>query len=301
MSRWWGGAVFIVALAALWDFFIAVRPALPPVSAAALEAAREAIEARSLPGTMVVHSPLFGVSEAAALGDLPARPDLPAAAVRARRRILVLDRAAAPMGGFGAAAETLALPDDLVLRRFEPSGEGSGRVVVYDLIDGLGPQSLSIERPVGRQVSACSVRRSEGGYRCPGQPDWLYAAPRQLRIDGKDQRCIWAHPTNGGAVVFSIPAPPAAPKGYALQLRVRSALTDDAVHLTSDGAAVRTRVKQGERMVGQVVRSNAIGWAEGRFGVDSEDAIRLEVTTAKDGRRHHCLDAQIVEVREEEG
>ncbi|MEL6185008.1 MAG: hypothetical protein AAFU79_10320 [Myxococcota bacterium] len=189
----------------------------------------------------------------------------------------------------------------LVLRRFEPSGDGSGQVVVYDLTDALTPNTLTIERPAGKPVSRCRAARAEGGFACPGQAEWLHTAPRQLRIDGADQRCSWAHPSTGAAVVFTIPPPPPPPEGYVLQLRVRSALTDDAVRLTGDGSSVKTRVLQGGRRLGQVVRSNAVGWAEGKYLLGAEGSIRLEVTSVRDGRRHHCLDVQILEIQEEQG
>lgn len=296
----WGGATALVLIASALDLSVALRPGLAPVPVAAIAAAKVELEARHRPGTLIVHSPLLGVSEVSALGAIAARPDLPAAPIRARRRVLLLDRSEVPMGGFGVPSEVVALQAGLAIKVFEPEDRAGGQLSLFDLADGLGPTTLSIERPVGQVVSRCSTPRAEGGFSCPGQADWLYAAPRELRIDGADARCVWAHPTTGGAVVLEIPPPPQPTSGHRLEVEVASALTDDAVRMTGDGATVRTRVVQAAKSLGQLVRDNRIGWKRARYSVAAGQPIRLEVTAARDGRRHHCLDARVWEVPEPE-
>ena len=57
---------------------------------------------------------------------------------------------------------------------------------------------MSIERPAGKVTSKCTAVRREGGFECPGEPGWLYLADRKLNIGGKQQDCVWGHPTTGG-------------------------------------------------------------------------------------------------------
>lgn len=300
MRLWFAGGALILG-AALLDLGAALRPSLEPVEPAVMSAARELVLARRTPGSLVLHSPLFGVSELAALGSLSARPDLPDAASRAGRPLFVIDRAEVPMGGLGRPAEVIEIGEGVVVRRFAPEGGSPGRRPVFDLRDGLAGGMLRIERPPGREVSRCDAPRTEGGFACPGQPSWLYAAPRRLRIDGQNVDCIWAHPTTGGAVVFELPAPSPPAAGMRLELELGAALSDDAVKQTSDGAPVTTRVRQSGQSLGQIIRSNAIGWSRQRFELAAGAPIRLEVTAPKDGRRHHCLEARVVEVSASEG
>lgn len=287
----------VLGFVGLWDLWVAVRPELTPVSSETMAEAQRVLSGRG-PGTQLVHSPLLGVQELSGLGDLSARPDLPLPAVRARRRLWVLDRADQLMGGLGAESSREAVGESLILRTFEPSGEARGRLVVFDLVESLRPGVLRIERPRGQLVSTCTTPRAEGGFSCPGQPDWLYAAPRQLRIDGKDQRCVWAHPTTGGAVVFLLQGLPAPTPGHVLKVEVRSALTDEAVRLTGDGASISTRIVQQGRSLGRVVRTNSMGWSTGSYPI-GPGPVRIEVTAPRDGRRHHCLDVQVVEVEQD--
>lgn len=295
--------VAAVGVAALWDLGVALRPGLDPVPAEALSAAVERVQELRSPGTQVVFSPLFGPEEASVLAPLGGGPDLPVASVRASRRILVLDREEAPMGGFGAPEETWPLEGGLLLSSYAPAGSASGRVVVMDLFDQLRPETLSIERPPGTLVSRCPQARDDGGYGCPSEPEWLHVAATTQQIDGRSERCLWAHPTAGGAVVMELPAPPTPAPGHHLELEVETALNDDAVRHTQGGATVTTLIRQHGKGVGRVARDNRIGWAEGSFRVDPGAPIRLEVMAARDGRRHHCLRARVVEApdAEEEG
>lgn len=290
-----------VVAGACADLWVTLRPGLSAVSSEDMASAKAAIEARRRPGTVVVHSPLLSWSEVSVLGDLPARPDLPPASVRSRRSVLLLDREDAPMGGFATPAERVDLPGPLRLDVHPPTGQSEGAVPVFDLRDGLAADSAHIERPVGRLATRCGQPRAEGGFACPGQPEWLYVARRRLRIDGRDQECVWAHPTAGGALVLTVPGLSAPPPGHRLQIAVGSALTDDAVRLTPDGAAVRIQVRQGSQSIGQVRRDNRIGWAKGRFWMEPGEPVRLEVTAVRDGRRHHCLEATVYERSTEGG
>ncbi len=286
---WALGLVGAVALADLW---ISVRPDPGPVMAAEMTEAVAVLKKYQKAGDLLVHSPLLGVEELAALGPLIARPDLPAPSLRDSRRILLLDRRDAPMYGFRTASETVAIGDLLVLKVFEPTG--SAEVPLFDLISSIDSSTLRIVR--GERVTPCTTPRGEGGFACPGEPEWLYAAPRMLRIGGQDQNCVWAHPTTGGSLVFQIPAQPEPVAPKKLELKLSAGLTDDAVTGTADGASVRIQVNQGRVLKGQVTVPNQLGWHEGRFSLTPGVPVELVVTTPRDGRRHHCLNVLVVEV-----
>ncbi len=287
-------AAAVVSIAALADLWVTLRPGLKPIPADAMQAARTKVLEQQRPGDRVVHSPLFTVRELAPLGDLRATPDKPPADVMSSRRILLIDREDAPMGGFATPSETIDLPGALTLKIFAPSGDGTASL--YALLVQFDANTLHIERPRGRVASRCTQPRAEGGYACPGQPEWLYVARRDLTIDGKSRACLWAHPTNDGAVVFTIPAQPAAPPGRALALTVGAGLADDAVNGTPDGAPVQVDVEQNGR-VGQVRVPNRVGWYETTATIAGGAAAQIVITTARDGRRHLCIDATIEEVR----
>jgi hypothetical protein len=97
-------------------------------------------------------------------------------------------------------------------------------------------------------------------------------------------------------VVFELPAFAPPPEGRRLELELGAALADSAVRGTPGGASVTTAVVQGGRRLGAVTRSNARGWARRAFRVEPGAPLRLEVTTPRDGQRHHCLDVRVLEV-----
>lgn len=282
----------LVAAGALLDLQVALRSDLAPISADDMTAAKARIEAVQQPGDVIVHSPLFSVRELQGLGDLPARPDRPTAGVMATRRVLVLDRAEAQMYGLGRPESEEAVGEHLVLKTYAP--QGGGVLAVFDLLTQLGSGMMSVERPVGHRTSVCTQPRAEGGWACPGEAEWLYAAPRSLRVGGQDAQCVWAHPTTGGAVVFTLPAPGAAPEGRKLVLKLQAGLNDDAVTGTPDGAPVFVAVEQAGKDLGRLEVPNQVGWHRLEVPVGPEQ-VTLRITTPRDGRRHHCINAQIVE------
>lgn len=282
----------VVAAGALLDLQVALRGDLTPVSAEDMARAKARLLALRQPGDVVVHSPLFTVRELQGLGDLPARPDRPSPAVMATRRVLVLDRTEAELFGLGQPEAEEALGPHLVLKTYAPAGGGT--LAVFDLLTQLDSGMMSVERPVGRRSSVCTQPRPEGGWSCPGEAEWLYAAPRTLRIDGQDAQCVWAHPTTGGAVVFTLPDPGAPPAGRSLHLELQGGMTDDAVTGTADGAAVYIDVEQAGGRLGRLEVPNRVGWHRLKVPV-GEGQVTLRITTPRDGRRHHCVNARIIE------
>ena len=210
MNRWVLVLSAVVSVAAAADIWVAVRPSRPIVSQATMVEAARQIAEEAKPGDLVVHSPLLTVEELAGLGELSARPDLPLPVQRARRRVLALDFAATPMFGLGRPSTEQVLEDGLVLRIYPPTGEALG--ALWRLSDNLRPTTMRVERQ-GRS-RRCDHPRAEGGFGCPtGEPDWLYAATRVLRVGRQDRECVWAHPTTGGTVVLTVPPLPVAVPG----------------------------------------------------------------------------------------
>ncbi len=293
-------SIALLALAgagALLDARVALRGNPPLVSAEAMGRARDAIEAERRPGDLVVHSPLLSVTELAPLGAMVASPALPSPELRASRRVLLLDVLDAPMGGFGRPSHEAVIESagrGLALRVYEP--EGGAAVTHFDLVTDLGRARMRVERPAGTPRSSCTTPRAEGGFSCPGEPEWLYLARRELRIGGRNTPCAWAHPTTGGAIVIELPAAPTPPPGRRLELVVRGGLVDEAVTGTPDGAAVDTELRQSGRRLSVLTTPNALGWVERRQPIEGGRPVELSVTTVRDGRRHFCLDARIEEV-----
>ena len=285
--------VVVVSVAAGADLYIGLRSGPAPISDAELLDGRRALEARMKRGDVMVHSPLFGVEEVRHLKGLRTLPDLPIEAVRKSRRVLLLDRRDVPMGGFRKPDDRVIVGPNLVLAVFEP--KESVEVPLYDLAVDLGPGTMRIERPRGNVVSACREPRTEGGFRCPGQPEWIYVARRRLRIEGQDHECLWAHPVQEGAVVFSIPAIDAPPPGRRLVLELQAALTDEAVQQTPEGATVTTAVVQNRRTLGSLAVPNRRGWRHLSRAVQPGEVVTLVTTTPRDGRRHYCLNARVVD------
>jgi hypothetical protein len=285
-------ALAVLVIAASLDLWVALRGEPDPIPLETMRAARARVDAEKHPGDLVVHSPLFRMTELQGLGDLQARPDRPIDALLKSRRVLVLDRADHPMYLPGEPAQVLALEDPLELRIYQPTE--NAMVALYDLYDGLTERSMRIERN-GRITSRCTQPRAEGGFSCPGEAEWLYAAQRSFRVGGKDQPCVWAHPTTGGVIVLELPAQAAAPEGRKLELRVSAGLADDAVTGTPDGANVTIQILQAGLPKGRMVVANRIGWFETSEEIAPDQPVELSITTPRDGRRHHCLNAQIME------
>lgn len=295
MSKSFGAATILIVVSVLWlmDAYVALRPNSSKVPAAAMRSALKIIEENKKPGDIVVHSPLFSPSELAPLGKLDASPALPSARLRRSRRILVIDHNDAEMYGFGAPKHSYRIENssDLLVKIYEPDASTTGPV--FDLYTDIKRVKMSVEKPVGKLVSNCTAPRASGGRSCPGQPDWLYLDRRQLIISGQAQECVWAHPTNNGVIVLTIPPLEDYASTKSLKLTVRTGLTDDAVRTTSDGASVVTEIHQDNRVLAKVTAPNRIGLVEKTVGIKMGQAVQLRVTSAKDGRRHHCIMASV--------
>lgn len=291
------GLAAAVAIAAALDLFVALRPDGDPLSNEAMGAARTAVKSAQKTGDLIVHSPLFRMSELQALGDLPSSAHVPAPKLRETRRILVIDRKDHPIFGLGEPAQTIDIEGSdhrLELKIYEPKGVID--VPLYALKESIQSSTMHVERPAGTVKSRCTQPRSEGGFSCPGEPEWLYVAKRSLRVGNEEVECVWAHPTTGGVIVFTIPAQSAPPAGRRLVLDFAGGFNDDAVRMTGDGAAVRADIMQKGESRGTVSAPNRVGWARSRVNVDPGEPIELRFSTPNDGRRHYCVNAELLEI-----
>ncbi len=286
-------AAAFVLIAALLDLRIGLRGELPPISEADMKAAVEKLQAMKKPGDLIVHSPLFTGAELKALGSLKAGPDLPKPALLNSRRVLLLDRAEQPMYGFPAPKERQELGAGLSLSLFEPSGEI--QVPLFDLYEQISSSTMQVHR--GAKKTLCTRARPEGGYRCQGEPEWLYAAQRTLKINGQQSTCVWAHPTTGGTILLQVPPQPTPPAGRKLSLVVSSGLNDEATR-SPTGAPIYTDIEQGGRSLGRVHLPNKKGWYKKQVDLQPGVPTWLKITTPHDGVRHHCINAQVTEVKQ---
>ncbi|MEM1024555.1 MAG: hypothetical protein AAGD10_06735 [Myxococcota bacterium] len=271
-------AFVALLLGAGLDVWVGLRPEPSPIRAEDLRSALAHFRAETRPGAVLVHSPLLSPEDLKLLGDLGATPT----PVRWGQS-WVLDDARQPMYAPGREMERIRF-GELVLRRMEieKTAEEGG----YQLLRELRADSLRLEDKKGGVVSRCRIPRSAGGYDCPGQPEWVYAAPTELIIEGATRNCVWAHPRNDLSLVFDLPAPDAPGR-----LRVGAGLSDGAVTM-KDGAPVEVEVRQG-RSLAKISVPNRRGWRERRVGVEAGTRIELRIKTRHDGMRHLCIDASI--------
>jgi len=76
-------------------------------------------------------------------------------------------------------------------------------------------------------------------------------------------------------------------------------MDDSAVSGTPDGASVLTEIRQGTEAIGRMVLKNRLGWERSTVSIRPDEPIDLVITTARDGRRHHCINASVREVEAE--
>ncbi|MBI4816231.1 MAG: hypothetical protein HY791_08235 [Deltaproteobacteria bacterium] len=279
----------LAVLGAGLDAFILLRRR-PPISDSDMATAAEVLAESRRPGDVVVVSPLFSMRELAAFRAEVVSPAIPSPETLASRRVLLVDRTDVRTRMPGTPTKRLPIASALELSTYEPSG--SSTIVVFDLIADLQKARMSVVRD-GHET-ACVQPRSEGGLGCAPEPEWLYLAPRSLELDGRTVSCVWAHPTTNGVIRIELPAIPAPPTGRKLVLELEGGLTDEAA-TTPDGASVDATVSQGQARLGAILVPNARGIRRASIPISGDVPARIEVTTARDGRRHFCLNVRIAE------
>jgi hypothetical protein len=283
-------AAVALVVAGAADAWVALRrdPTAPP--AAAVAEASAWIEARRAPGEAVVLSPLLSPESLASLPAGRGGPSVPAA----QGRVFVLDFGP-PVFVPGRPLERRAFDHGLLVRVVERGRQDRPGGAVFDLVRDLDSSTLRVERDGRRR--ACDRPRSPAGFACPGEAEWVYAAPESLTIGGRRRTCIWAHPITDATVIFELPAPPdvdgaPAPPGPPWELRLGAGLSDRAV-MMKDGAPVHLRVEQAGKVRGRLRIPNRSGWRTATVPLDAETPVEVRIDTRFDGMRHHCITAEI--------
>lgn len=151
--------------------------------------------------------------------------------------------------------------------------------VLFDLRRSLEQAAVKLVGPEGEVQ--CTTRRPDGGWSCPGRPDWNHVAPTVLEVEGRDYACLWAHPVAGHELVIEL-----APRERGDELRLSAALSDAAV-ATPEGAPVELALEVEGAGTRTLVRSNERGVAQLSVPISRPSArLRLTVKTRHDGRRH---------------
>mgnify|MGYP007022318343 CR=1 FL=1 len=176
-------------------------------------------------------------------------------------------------------------------RQGQPRANRSANPI--DLMDLLPEAHVEARPSTDGAPRKCDTWRF-GRWFC-GPKEWNHVGPETLTIDGKPQRCLWLHPLEREALTVSWPALPVP-----ATLKGRIALSDQAA-ATRQGAPVHFEVE----VAGQptIVRThpNKRGWSS--FQADlkvtgAPDAeVRITIKANNTGRRHFCLDAQLIPVK----
>jgi hypothetical protein len=115
------------------------------------------------------------------------------------------------------------------------------------------------------------------GFSC-GPEGWHMVESREVQVSGRRERCIWAHPQQGRTLVLTVLTPPRP-------LRVGFALDDRAV---GGGTPVEVVMSRG----GEVARhthADRVGWQGVVAPGPAGELLTLEISSARDGRRHFCF------------
>jgi hypothetical protein len=167
----------------------------------------------------------------------------------------------------------------------------TGDRVVFDLRSEL--EQAAVQFRSQSEALRCDRRRPDGGWSCPGRPDWNHVAPTTITVSGSDWPCVWAHPATGHDLVIDL-----GPRALADRVELEAAMRDDAVagpygasvniRLEVDGAGSRRLAVPNRRgIVSTTVRTKP-----GRVA-----GVRAIITTPNDGRRHLGINLRLVETR----
>ncbi len=165
--------------------------------------------------------------------------------------------------------------------------------ILFDLRGSLSGVAVSLRGPE-HQVR-CDRARRDQGWDCPGRPAWNHVAPTNLRVEGRDWACVWAHPLSNHDLVIDLGRQPLGD-----HLLLEAALSDDAA-TTPNGAAVSLRLEvqpeSGSPFTRILRRTNQAGI--GVFDVATSGlghgTVQLVIRTSRDARRHLGVGLRIVE------
>jgi hypothetical protein len=170
----------------------------------------------------------------------------------------------------------------------EDSGVRFFRLAQNDVVSTLqlAQARVSVVDAAGT-TTACAWQAAQKAHRCPGLPAWMHVGDEDLPVDGRRQRCTWAHPTTNGRVVIDYGV-----VDVSRGLRLEAALTDTAAR-NQQGAPVTISV-QLEHNGARDEHSVTVQKKTGFVGTDIPAApagtrVSVVVTTPNDGQRHTCF------------
>ncbi|MBI1948271.1 MAG: hypothetical protein HYS27_21465 [Deltaproteobacteria bacterium] len=160
---------------------------------------------------------------------------------------------------------------------------GAGDAGTRDLSDGLAAAEVEVVR--GAAVTRCSWSPVERRHRCPGMPEWVHVGVEELPVNGRAQRCTWAHPITDATLVVRFPA---VPLQGALTLEL--ALTDGAADNAALAPVRAALLVDGAPALELLQRPGRRGFTRGTAAAGARDAqVELRLTTPNDGQRHTCF------------
>lgn len=159
--------------------------------------------------------------------------------------------------------------------------------LLFDLRSEISKTQIQMETP--EQKLLCITPRPDGGFMCPGRPEWNYLGPTQLMVNGQPWPCVWAHPISGEQLTINLGA-----QRLGDTIEIESALSDDAVN-TPQGAAVDVRIEIDGQPAGNLTHANQTGVRVLKISTTANklSTVKLYVTTNNDARRHFGLNLRL--------
>jgi len=211
---------------------------------------------------------------------------------RAGRLWLVQDTGAPGLSDSMQARVTRAAQGDVVdhqgvrvLFLDDSHTQSTAQFTGRNFADALDMAEVSVETQ-DRRVHRCRFD-GDGKHVCKGLPDWMWTGPTERVIRGRNETCVWSHPTTGGTVRVRFP-------NVKLQgtLQFQHAIADSGAG-NPTGQNVVTSVAIDGKVKKRFTRTNQKGFSGGTVqlaGVDvnAPHSVELRITTANAGARHYC-------------
>jgi hypothetical protein len=275
----------VLVLVSLW-------PVEPLARRAGWGAAVERLSGSAGPADFVV---VWPPEQAAALSELPpalrAADAVPVESPGRRRypRMFVIGPAGfdtpPELGGAEASRERF---DDIEIGTFTyPRGDR----VALDLRSDLA--QARVELHMRAETITCDIRRPDGGWDCPGRPEWNHVAPTSLVAGGNDWPCVWAHPLTGSELVIDL-----GQQNLSDRVEIEAAMADEAVAMPN-GASVKVLLEVDGAGTRRLIVPNRRGIVRASLRTDAgrRGRVRIVITTANDGRRHLGINLRLIEAR----
>jgi hypothetical protein len=145
-----------------------------------------------------------------------------------------------------------------------------------------GRARVHVETAAGTRIE-CPWLPARRRHVCNGLPEWMTVGDDTLLVQGRRERCTWAHPITGGVVVVDYGVVDVPPTGLTLS----AALTDAAADNPAGAAVtVSALLDDDER---SVTVQHERGFQDVHVAAPAvRGRLQVRVTTANDGQRHTC-------------